>query len=261
MKTFLLGLILTTSVSSAFAYSPEGYPGYLWSSESYNFNGLEGFGTMGNLNQGIRWFTLPGGIVTTTYAAYRWRLREKNHAFFNAHGPATGLQFTFDVFNFGGDYEWQRYSALGTSTKNFSLFVNWYKRVYLIGGGNGDGASLFGIPVLGFPTTTWGRVTKDFNHLEGLGSMGFVNQGIEWFKLPGGIVTRTLASYQWRFRTENKAFYNVHGPGVGVEFTYKSFDFGTQYIWLKYPDIRRNSHDFRIYLSFYLDWDFKKSGG
>lgn len=259
MKKLSLCLLFLALASPAFAYTPEAFPGAIWSSESAEFDGIEGLGSMGWISQGVQWITLPENIHFQTYGAYKWRFREDNDQYFDAHGPAVGAMFTWQSVNWGAEYNWWTYPSLYTTQNNASVYINWYERFYLIGGGHGSGASLFGLPVLGFPTTTWGQVTDDFNFVEGLGTMGFVNQGIEWFKFADGVVFRTVAAFKWRYRAKNQSTYNLNGPSVAAEIGSHYIDLGAEYGWWRYPGINLQQNEFRIYASIYVDWDLKKS--
>jgi len=247
-----MALCLGLGMFSTSSFAIEGFPGSIWSRSTKDFNDVEGLGNQGNLTQGVQWVTLPWDIPVVTYGAYRWRVRELNKTYYDAYGPAAGIEFTKEFIRWGAEYEWQRYPKLNERSKNFSIYATWFKSFDFI---SGENPSLLGSPVIGFPTATWGRVSSDFNNLEGVGTMGYVSQGIEWFKLPGDVVFRTLALYNWRFRTNNKQFYNVHGPSAAIEFGWKSMSLGTEYAWQKYPELNTRTNDFRAYLTFYFDWD------
>jgi hypothetical protein len=240
--------------SNAWALSPEGYPGSIWGTAARDLNGIEGYRTLGSLTQGVQWLTLPGAIPVKTYASYRWRIRSQNKTFFDAHGPAVGVEFSKSIFNFGIEHEWQSYPALATHVRAAAIFLNWYERADWISGAE---PSLFGIRVLGFPTATWGRVSHDFNQFEGPGTMGFVSQAIEWFKLPADTTFRTLAYYHWRFRSQNIPYYNAHGPGLGIELGRGPTSLGAEYSWQSYPGLDRTTGEFLLSLSWYLSWNLK----
>ncbi len=102
------------------------FPGSTWGQLTHDVDRLSGSGTMGYINQGIDWTTLPGGFKFNTFAEFRYRLRSLNNEFFNAYGPAIGLQFKKSYFKFGMDYYWERYPMLSESTNKLQYFVNWY---------------------------------------------------------------------------------------------------------------------------------------
>jgi hypothetical protein len=260
MKPLVLAVCLGLAVLDAIpvhADWPEAMPGSVWGTATKDFNDIEGWGTIGNLTQGVKWATLPADIAFTTYASYRWRLRSRNKLYYDAHGPALGVEFSRDAFSFGGDYEWQKYPGLDYTTNNFALYLSWYKRIDFLKGEDGH-ASLFGLPVLGFPTTTWGKVYHDFDHLEGTGTLGWVSQAVEWFSLPGDVVFRTLAIYRWRFRSKNEQYFDAHGPGLGIELGHKTVDLGLEYSWQRYPKLNTSTNDWHLYLTWYFGWDLKQ---
>lgn len=257
---FLKGLILTLGFFAfslpARAYSPEGYPGSTWGNLSRDFSGLEGNGSQGRVTQGVDWFHLPTNIPFKTYAAYKWRFRSENRPFYNAQGPALGLELSKWFLDLGLDFSWQRYPELGRNTREFEAYLAWYQRIDLAG--KGAGKSLLGIPILGLPLSSWGKLTHDLSDIEGDGTMGWVSQGVEWAKLPGNVVFATLASYNWRFRSENRRFYNTHGPAVGVAFIRKPFELGLEYSWKRFPELGRTTKEFQLTLNWYYSWDLKK---
>ncbi len=251
MKTITLLLLLLPSTSS-FAWQPEAYPGWFWSNTLYDFKRFEGFGNQGNLTQGIQWLTLPGEISATTYASYRWRIRTQNREFFDAHGPVLGVMFTKGLVNFGFEYEWQKYPFLNNVTvNNASLFMTWFLRERWIGGSH---PTFFGIPVVGFPTTTWGRLNYDFNNIEGAGAMGYVSQAVDWAQITDEIVLRTHLTYNWRLRTKNSEFFNMHGPSIGTELVRDAISLGGEYGIQYFPSLQQEISRFQIYLNVYLDW-------
>ncbi len=249
-------LLACAAISSAEV--PEAYPGSFWGNATHDFNNVEGWGTQGRLYQAIQWTTLPGDFALKTYAAMSWRLRSENQKFFNAYSPAIGVEVTRDFLTIGADYEWRDYPTLGTDKHNFFLYLIWYKEMDFFKPAEGK-PSLLGIPVLGFPTTTWGHASQEFNNLEGTGTQGWISQGINWIRLPQNIILTTQATYHWRVRTKNQEFYNSHGPGLGVELGRNPLKFGVGYRWQRFPERKRTTGAWRIYLTWYLDWDLKGS--
>ena len=253
-----LGLALLAvclHAASAAAYSPEAYPGWSWGNGTRDFNGFEGYGTQGNVNQGVQWLTLPGGLPFMTYASYNWRMRTQNRTFYDARGPALGAQVSKYFLAFGADYSWTYYPFLDTTPEEFEIYLTGYKRVYYLGGPH---PTFFGLPIVGYPTAFWARLSHDFNSLEGSGAQGWVTQSIDWVELPYHTVFRTLASYNWRFRSENQTFYNYQGPGLGVELEHSPLTLGMEYIWRRYPLLHEENKTFELYLTWYFYWDLKK---
>jgi hypothetical protein len=249
-------ILLLTGSANTFA-APEAYPGALWGTASRDFNNIEGLGTMGFISQGVQWVTLPGDVRFQTYASYSWRFRSENRDYYDAHGPGLGLEFSWKFFNLGAVYESRKYPAPQPeqSSNNILSYLTWYNRFDFISPNEGS-ASFLGIPVLGFPTTTWGQVFRDFNQLEGFGTQGWLNQGIEWFRF-SEVSFKTQATYRWRFRSEKQLYYDAHGPGLGVELSRKSIDLGLEYSWMRYPNLGTSTNDWHLYLTWYLDWDLK----
>ena len=87
---------------------------------------------------------------------------------------------------------------------------------------------------------------------------GYFNQGIDWVTLPGKLTLNTFAELRYRFRENNKDFYNAYGPAVGVEFRRTPFHLGVDYYWERFPELSDSSNRFRYYLSWYYDWDLKR---
>lgn len=108
------------------------------------------------------------------------------------------------------------------------------------------------------PGSTWGTVSQDAENLEGPGAIGYLNQGIDWTTLPGGLVFNTFAELRYRFRGENKTFYNAYGPALGLELRKGSLHLGMDYYWQRFPELDESSNRLRYYLSWYYDWDLKR---
>jgi hypothetical protein len=244
--------------STAHATSPEAYPGSFWGTGTNDFNDIEGMGTQGVLSQGVQWFTLPGDIKFQTYASYSWRFRAKNNDYYDAHGPALGAEFSWKFLNLGWDYEWQKYPSPspGTDIQNSVVYITWYKRFDLFSPTDGS-PSFLGIPVLGFPTTTWGKIFRDSKPVEGNGTLGWISQGIEWCRFSNDITFKTLAIYRWRARSENSRYYDFSAPGIGIEFSRNSVDLGLEYSWANYPRLETNANNLHAYLTWYFDWNLK----
>ncbi len=230
-------------------YHPLGYPGAVWGSVSQDFSGLEGLGSQGFVQQGVEWARLPADISFKTFAAYRWRLRVRNPDFFNAHGPAVIVQFSKAFIDAGVDLSRQRFPDLDRTVDQDELFAAWYKRVELAGP-----PRLLGVPVLGFPLTTWGRVSHDMSGIEGDGTMGWVAQGVDWLRFRGGTTLTTAAYYKWRLRSQERQFYNVHGPSINVELRGDPFQAGVEYDWRTYPGLDSREKALQLYLNWYYAW-------
>lgn len=101
-------------------------PGSTWGFVSYDMNSINGSGAMGFVNQGIDWAVLPGDVVFNTFAEYRHRSRTRNKDYYDAEGPAIGIEFRKSYFRFGIDYYWERFTALGESSNKFQYYVTWF---------------------------------------------------------------------------------------------------------------------------------------
>lgn len=102
------------------------FPGSSWGRVQYDLGGLTGSGAMGFINQGIDWFTFSGGIVVNTFVEYRYRGRTKERSFFNANGPAVGLELRKAFLRFGISHYWERFPVLNQSSNTAQLYVTWY---------------------------------------------------------------------------------------------------------------------------------------
>lgn len=111
-------------VSPVFAI--EGFPGSTWGRASYEKSGIAGPSIMGYVNQGIDWVTLPGDLTVNTFAELRYRLRENNKEFFNAYGPAIGIELQRSPFHLGVDYYWEQYPELQETSNRVQLYLSWY---------------------------------------------------------------------------------------------------------------------------------------
>jgi hypothetical protein len=233
----------------------ESLPGSSWGILTHSSNSLTGSGGMGWINQGIDWFTLPGGITFNTYAEYRYRERSRQNDFYNAQGPAVGLEFKKSIFKAGMDYYWEnlpRFPGGGGRSHNREFYLTGYY------GWDVNKLSNVHLPgIAGLPGAIWFNLTYDINGLTGSGGMGWINQGIDWFTLPGGITFNTYAEYRYRERTRLNDFYNAQGPVVGLEFKKAFFKVGTDYYWESYPELGQRSNYLEIYLTWYIDWDLK----
>jgi len=110
----------------------------------------------------------------------------------------------------------------------------------------------------GLPGSTWGQLSYDHDRLVGAGAMGFINQGIDWVKLPGGITLNTFLEFRYRLRNENRDFYNAYGEAVGLELKKPPFRLGVDYYWERFPNLGERSNKLQFYLSWFYDWDLMK---
>ena len=114
------------------------------------------------------------------------------------------------------------------------------------------------LSIEGLPGSTWDAFTHDFDSLVGSGAQGYVNQGIDWTTLPGGITFNTFAEFRYRLRTDNNDFYNAYGPALGIELRRPIFKLGADYYWERFPGLDETDAKFQVYLTWYYDWDLKR---
>ena len=261
LRLLLCGVLfcVVSLIASTPAQGIEALPGSTWGSVSYSAQGQTGTGFMGWINQGIDWTTLPGGITLNTYAEYRYRSQTENKDYFNAQGPVLGLEFRKWFLRLGTDYYWEVFPDWpggGMRSNNHEY--------YLAGYYNWDVSKLSGMnssKIVGLPGSIWFNLTYDAKGLTGSGSMGWINQGIDWVTLPGGIVFDTYVEYRYRSQTKQKEYYNAYGPVVGLEFKKSFFRLGADYYWRKYPEWPvggQRTNYLEFYLTWYVDWDLKK---
>lgn len=93
------------------------------------YNGDEGTTARGFVRQGMDWFTSltkAGELTLNTYAAYRFRFRTENEYWYNAHGPAVGIELQRPPFTLGADYMWQINSERDTEEARYGIYLTWY---------------------------------------------------------------------------------------------------------------------------------------
>ena len=110
---------------------------------------------------------------------------------------------------------------------------------------------------VGYPGSTWGNVTQGDNSLEGLGTQGWVRQGVTWFS-PGGVDFNTYGRYTWRVRTQNEQYYDEYGPGLSAAFEKGPFGLGVEYTWLRYPKLSENSRNSDLFGNWYYSANVAK---
>lgn len=122
----VVALTLLGSLSPARGFEPQGLPGSTWGQATYEAEGLTGPGIQGWVNQGIDWVTLPGDLILNTFGEFRYRSRSRNKTFFNAYGPAVGIEVRRSPFKLGADYYWERFPELGESSNRLQYYLSWY---------------------------------------------------------------------------------------------------------------------------------------
>lgn len=121
-------------------------------------------------------------------------------------------------------------------------------------------APVFAYEPVAYPGSTWGALTRDIDGLEGWGAQGSVKQGVTWLRLPLEVDVNTFAAYRWRFRSENRPFYNAQGPAVSLEFTKGFLDAGLDFSWQRFPELRETSDQYELFVGWYKRLDLAKGG-
>ncbi len=83
----------------------------------------------GFVRQGMDWFTsitAVGEVTLNSYAAYRFRFRTEDNYWYDAHGPAIGLELQRSPFSLGLEYMWQVNPRRDTSESIYGLYLTWY---------------------------------------------------------------------------------------------------------------------------------------
>lgn len=241
----LAALALLAGAAPARGYAPLGYPGSTWGYAGRDLDGIDGNATQGHLTQGVDWLRLPRGWTLETFGGYAWRLRSRNRTYFDAHSPYAGAMVYRGGLSAGADYVWHRYPSLNETTGQPSLFAAWYARRPLRAAGRTA------------PLSSWGRLFCDLNGREGCGSMGWVQQGVDWFTLPGGVTFDTYAALRWRLRSKNETHYDAFGPALGVDLVRGPVDLSLEYAWRRYPSLEDWSAGPQVALTWYFDWELK----
>ena len=115
----------------------------------------------------------------------------------------------------------------------------------------------FSFEIQALPGSSWGEISYDDDRLVGGGAIGHINQGIDWITLPGDFTLNTFVEFRYRFRSENKRFYNVFGEAIGVQLKKRYFDIGINYLWERFPNLVGNSNNVQYYLNWYYGWDLE----
>ncbi len=119
---------------------------------------------------------------------------------------------------------------------------------------------LYSLSVAGLPGSTWGEVTYDSNHFEGLGSQGYVSQGINWFNLPSGQKFVTYVSGTWRLRSNNRLYYNAWSPSAGAEIQGSFYRAGVEYSDTRYIDLHTTTKKMQAQVIWYKGWTLPTEG-
>jgi hypothetical protein len=232
----------------------EGLYGSTYGSIGQDLLGSTGFAVSASILQGIDWVRLPGDITFSTYGEYKYSTRTSERRYFDQSGYGVGLEFRKSIFKFGAEYFWDTYTQQNQTKTTQLLYLSWFdewtKRIWFA-----DEESWLKLNALS--GSTYGKTTHDFSGSTGTSLSGYVNQGIDWFTLPGAITFNTYAEYRLSFTTRDTLFYNSHGPAIGFEFQKKPFTLGANYVWQMYPERGLIDRQAGFYLRWFYDWDLK----
>jgi tetratricopeptide (TPR) repeat protein len=233
----------------------EGLSGSSYGSVSQDLVGTSGFGISASIKQGIDWIKLPWDIIFSTYGEYKYSTRTGDNRYFNDSGYGAGFEFNKSIFKFGGEYFWDTYIQQNQVQLTKPLYLTWFhdwtKRIWY------DDEEGVWLKLDALSGSTYGKLSYDFAGLTGTSISGYINEGIDWFTLPGGITFNTYAEYRLSFRTKDTLYYNAHGPAAGVEFQKKPFTLGLNAFWQMYPERGIVDRQVGAYLRWYYDWDLK----
>lgn len=239
-------ILLFFCASRARAWTPLDYPLSSWGELSTDFNKFQGPGTQGWVQQGVDWFKLPGDVVFDTFGGYYWMTRAQHQTFYDQNGPYAGAMLSRGAWSLGGQYYWETFPGLQQYLGDFQAFATWYKVVDL------GKPSWLSKKALGAPFSTWGRLQYDPNKIEGYGSMGWFQQGIDWFKLPGNIMFDTFGIFRWMERSRNMKYYNEVDPAVGIELSRGALSLYIEYDWERFPNIPETIYGPQVFLTWYV---------
>jgi predicted Zn-dependent protease len=233
----------------------EGLSGSSYGSVTQDLVGSTGLGVSASIKQGIDWIKLPWDIVLSTYGEYKYSTRTSEKRYFDDSGYGVGIEFNKSVFKVGAEYFWDTLTQQNQTKITELLYLSWYhdwtKRIWF------DDEEGSWLKMDALSGSTYGKTTHDFAGLTGTSISGYINQGIDWFTLPGGITFNTYAEYRFSFRTKDTLYYNAHGPAVGLEFQKKPFTLGSNWFYQMYPERGIVDRQVGVYLRWYYDWDLK----
>lgn len=247
-----LAVILCTAPAAA--YEPTAYPGAVWTDTGRELDGEEGTYSQGMVRQGVEWLKPTPETGLQTYAQYNWRFRSKNEKYFNAWTPGVGIQLTSKYIGTGFEFSWPQYTELGESVKNYNVYINWFRYVDLM---QWRDTGL----IKALPLTTWGNLSYDLRNEDGSSAMGWLKLEGDFLLLPRNFRAGVYAAYNWRFRTHNDEYFNVHGPAAGISVGNGYMSVGTEYALNHYTERDTETKGMRVYFTLYQPWDLKNLSG
>ena len=251
---------LALALAAPAAGAIEGYPGDTWGRVSHELDENTGTGISFFVNQGIDWVELPGGIMLNTFAEYRYAKRTRDRTYFDAQGEALGIDLRGGPFH--GGIEWFREdqpannTTLNITRAYFTWYHDWYtymrRRLE-----EGEGGWFHPVSLSG---STWGRVRHELNENQYTTVQFFINQGIDWFTLPGDITFNTYIEPRFSYRSDDADYYNSLGPAVGIELQRSPFRLGMDYYREYFTERKVWEPTWRLYLTWYYNWRLEDLG-
>jgi len=234
----------------AYAYSPTAYPGAIWTDTGRECNGVEGTYSQGFVRQGIEWTRINNSIGIQTYAKIGWRFRGIDKDYFNAYIPGAGVMFSWRDFDLGLEFSWPYYTERHEELKSNDVFFTWFRYVDLI---DWDSGRL----IKALPFTTWGSLAYDLLNQDGSSTLGWVKVEADFLLLPKNFRAGVYAAYNWRLRTRNDYYYNMHGPSAGVSVGNGVMSVGAEYALSSYTEKRTDTKSLNMYFRMFQPWDLK----
>jgi hypothetical protein len=98
-----------------------------WGNVAYDLGSQNGSSTMGWAKLKADLFWLPHHFMAGPFAAYDWRLRSQNAAYFNLSEVSTGFEIGNDDVQLGAKYAWRHYPKLGQQDRGMECYITVFK--------------------------------------------------------------------------------------------------------------------------------------
>jgi len=253
---FALALALAAPAAAAI----EGYPGDTWGRVSHELDESTGTGISFFVNQGIDWVELPGDIVVNTFVEYRYSKRTKDRTYFDAQGEAAGIDFKRSPFHGGVERFREDQEGLGTTSYVTRAYLSWYTDWYKYMRKRLDEGQSGWFNPVSLSGSTWGRVRHELDRTEYTTVQFNINQGVDWFTLPGDINFNTYFEPRFSYRSRDADYYNSLGPSIGMELQRSPFKLGTDFYREYFTERHVWESTWRLYFNWYYNWDLKNLG-
>ena len=109
-------------------------------------------------------------------------------------------------------------------------------------------------PILGLPGESWVKVSYDLDLNTGIGLSFFINQGIDWVKLPGDIILNTYGEYRYSNRTSDSLYFNERGQALGIDLKKSPFKLGVEFYRQIFSEQGKINFTGSAYFLWYYDW-------